>query len=140
GFFCGPTPVTDGKFAYAWLAHGVTVCYDHDGNRKWIRCDNKGWQEHGYWCSPVLAGGKVIVWMKEAMAFDAKTGAPAWKLAVDHGNWYSSLVPVHIKGADAVVLHNGAVVRAADGVVISPGTGWHWAASPEVAEGYVHLV
>jgi outer membrane protein assembly factor BamB len=138
-FFSGPTPVTDGKFVYAWFAHGVTVCYDLEGNRKWIRCDNKGWQEHGYWGSPVLAGGNVIVWMKEAMAFDAKTGAPAWKVEAQHGNWYSSPVTTRIGGVEAVVLQNGAVIRATDGLVVSPGTGWHWSPSPAVSDGFVHL-
>jgi hypothetical protein len=139
-FFSGPTPVTDGKFVYAWLAHGVTVCYDVEGNRKWIRCDNRGWQEHGYWCSPVLAGGNVIVWMKETMAFDSKTGAPVWKVAAEHGNWYGSMVSTRINGVEAVIALNGAVIRATDGVVISPGSGWHWSSSPVVADGYVHLV
>jgi hypothetical protein len=139
-FFSGPSPVTDGKFVYVWLAHGVTACYDLEGNRKWIRCDNRGWQEHGYWCSPVLAGGNVIVWMKETMAFDAKTGAPVWKVGAEHGNWYGSMMSTQIRGVDAVILLNGSVVRASDGLLISPGTGWHWSASPVVADGYVHLV
>jgi outer membrane protein assembly factor BamB len=139
-FFSGPTPVTDGKFVYAWLAHGVTVCYDLDGNRKWIRCDNRGWQEHGYWCSPVLAGGNVIVWMKETMAFDAKTGAPVWKAAAEHGNWYGSMTATRVNGVEAVIGLNGAVIRATDGVVISPGQGWHWSASPVVADGFIQLV
>jgi outer membrane protein assembly factor BamB len=140
GFYSAPTACSDGKFVYAWFAHGVLACYDFEGNRKWIRCDDKGTQHHGFFTSPVLAAGKVIIFMNEVLAFDAGTGAPAWNHPLEHGLWYGSSFVTRVGETEAVVVGNGGVLRAADGVELSKGLAGHWSASPVVDAGHIYLV
>src|SRR5260370_21602163 len=79
--YAGITPVSDGKFVYVWYATGITVCYDLNGNRKWIHLDNDAAiREHGVATTPVLSGGKLIVHMNENLGLDAATGAVALRL------------------------------------------------------------
>ncbi len=77
--FSGFTPSSDGKFLYTWFGDGVTACYDLEGNRRWIRVDHRAAVEHGFSSSPLLIDGKFVVFMRDLMAFDAKTGKLAWK-------------------------------------------------------------
>ncbi len=120
--YAGFTPVSDGQFVYVWFAHGVTACYDLNGNKKWMRIDNHETVEHGYSSSPVLSGGKFVVFMRELMAFDAATGADAWRVPIvgpkgmnPGGFFHGSLARSKIGGADVVITANSQVFRASDG-------------------------
>src|SRR6185436_6435124 len=70
--FSGYTPHTDGKSVWLWLGSGVTACYDLDGNRRWIRVDNLPAIEHGFSSSPVFVDGKIVLFMRDVIAVDAK--------------------------------------------------------------------
>jgi len=123
--YAGLTPTSDGKLVWVWFASGVAACYDLDGNRKWIRLDNHAQVEHGYSSSPVLVGGKLVVFMRDLMAFDALTGKEAWRnpivtqAGLNPAGWFhGSLGHATINGVETVLPASGTVINAADGSVI----------------------
>lgn len=123
--FSGFTPVFDGTHLYLWFGNGVTACYDRDGRRIWIRADPLPAVEHGFSSSPLLIDGKVIVFMRDLFAFDARTGAQAWRIPVvahqganPGGYFHGTPVGVVRGGVPLIVLGNGTIVRAADGQVL----------------------
>ncbi len=123
--YAGFTPVSDGKYVYAWFASGVTACYDLDGNRKWIRIDNHETVEHGFSSSPVLAGNTLVIFMRELMAFDTATGSNKWRNPIigpsgmnPEGFFHGSFAHARFGDVDTVIPANGAIVRASDGVVL----------------------
>jgi outer membrane protein assembly factor BamB len=123
--FSGYTPVCDGKHLYVWLGSGVTACYDLEGRRQWIRADPLPAVEHGFSSSPLLVDGKIVVFMRDLFAFDAKTGALAWRIPVvahegpnPGGYFHGTPVRVTRGGVPLIVLGNGTIVRAADGKVL----------------------
>jgi outer membrane protein assembly factor BamB len=142
--FSGLTPVTDGKFLYLWFASGVTACYDLDGGRRWIRLDSLPAVEHGFSSSPQLVDGKVIVYMRDVFAFDAATGALAWRIPlVGHeganpgGAFHGTHARADVGGVPLVVMGNGTIVRASDGHVLwkHPEMGNQAISSPVVDGG-----
>ncbi len=123
--YAGLTPTSDGKFIYSWFASGVTACYDLDGNRKWIRIDNHETVEHGYTSSPILVGDKLIVFMRDVMAFDTKTGKEFWRnpfvemTGMNPGRFFhGSFTRARIGDVDTVISANGSIIRASDGKVL----------------------
>jgi outer membrane protein assembly factor BamB len=123
--FSGFTPLTDGKCIWTWSASGVSACYDLDGNRKWIRLDRRPAVEHGFTSSPALADGKLVVFMRDVMAFDAATGKLVWVNPVvgndgfnPGGYFHGSLMAVDLAGTPAVALANGMILRARDGATL----------------------
>jgi outer membrane protein assembly factor BamB len=123
--FSGYTPISDGKNIYVWLGFGVTACYDLEGNRKWIRADTLPSVEHGFSSSPILVDGKIIVFMRDLFAFDAKTGNQAWRVPLvahegQNPGGYFHGTPTHaqVAGVPVIILGNGSILRAADGKVL----------------------
>jgi outer membrane protein assembly factor BamB len=99
----------------------VTACYDLDGNRKWIRADTLPSVEHGFSSSPILVDGKIIVFMRDLFAFDAKTGNQVWRIQVvahegqnPGGYFHGTPTRAQVGGVPLIVLGNGTIVRAAD--------------------------
>ncbi|MBI3830025.1 MAG: PQQ-binding-like beta-propeller repeat protein [Planctomycetes bacterium] len=144
----GYAPVSDGRNVYVWFASGVTACYDLDGKCVWMRCENVPSFEHGYSSSPVLVDGKLIVYMRDLIAFDAKTGDVAWRTpltkhegANPEGYFHGTPQPVNIGGTALLMLGNGTVVRASDGKVLStdPRTGKQVICSPIFDRGALFL-
>jgi outer membrane protein assembly factor BamB len=142
--FSGLTPVSDGSRLYLWLATGVTACYDLDGKRQWIRVDNLPAPEHGFSSSPLLVDGKFIVFMRDVLAFEAATGALAWRIPlISHeganpgGYFHGSPARAVIDGTALVVLGNGTIVRASDGKILAthPEMGNQAISSPVVDRG-----
>ncbi len=147
--YSGFAPVTDGQLIWAWFASGVSACYDLDGNRKWIRVDNRPMVEHGFSSSPILVDGKLVVFMRDLMAFDAKTGALAWQTPVSPhqglnpaGFFHGTPLATAIGGVPVIVLGNDSIVRASDGkVVYTPkDIGAQCVASPIADAGMLFLV
>lgn len=128
------TPTVDGRRVYAYGATGILDCLDlADGRRVWSvdvlatnGLDNLTW---GKSCSPLLAGGRVIVTGGTAsglgaVALDADTGAMVW---ADNGDaaTYSSPSSVTLAGRSQILV-TGA--RATAG--LDPATGnrlWEFA-------------
>ena len=123
--YAGLTPASDGENVYAWFASGVSACYDMNGNRKWIRVDNHETVEHGFSSSPIVAGGKLIVFMRELMAFDTKNGNEAWRNPIvqaaglnPEGYFHGSFSHARLGAVDTVIPSNGTIVRVSDGKVL----------------------
>lgn len=144
----GFTPVSDGQNVYVWFASGVTACYDLEGKCKWMRCENVPSFEHGYSTSPVLVEGKLIVYMRDLIAFDAKTGNVAWRTPVTkyeganpEGYFHGTPATVNVGGTTLLMLGNGTMVRLADGKVLStdPRTGKQTICSPIFDGGSLFL-
>jgi len=142
--FSGFTASTDGQAIYAWFASGVTACYDLDGRRKWIRVDRRPEVEHGFTSSPLLVDGKLVVFLRDLIAFDAETGKLAWTTPLmSHGGFnpggyfHGSPIATTVGGAPIIVLGNGTIVRASDGKIVYklPQFGNQGIASPVVERG-----
>src|SRR4029453_1540425 len=129
------------KSVWLWLASGVTACYDHEGNRRWIRVDNLPAVEHGFSSSPVLGGGQIILFMRDLIAIDAKTGALAWQLPLVSHQWanpggyfHGTPAPVTAGGVPLIALGNGPIVRPSEGKILftRPAMGTHAIPSPVI--------
>ena len=120
------TPVSDGKYVYAFFGYGVVACYDMDGTRQWIRRLEA--KELGYTCSPALSGGKLLCVFGGLHALDAATGREVW--AKPEAACTASLIPMRVGPTDAVTLQAGTVFRASDGRLLwtNPDKGGGWGA------------
>ena len=144
GFAC-PTPVSDGEAVYAQFHPGVVVCYDMDGNRRWIQsimdlgyglcADGKKWVHAANGCcSPTLIGDKLIVLKGWFRALDRKTGKVAWDTGpinkdfwtseggIPNWNCPQSCVPGRLGNIDFVMGFQGTIVRASDGKIMAGPT------------------
>lgn len=122
--FSGMAPVSDGKLVYAWFATGVTCCYDLDGKLIWRRLDNEGsFFEHGYSTSPVLADGKLIVFMNKMIGLDAATGKRLWTTQFDPkisgaNRFHGTPAVTKIDKTAVCILPTGYIIRAEDGALL----------------------
>jgi len=116
--FSGPTATSDGSSVCAFFTTGISVCYDLDGNRRWIAHGAGFGSEHGNFASPLLAGGRLMVWANELRAYDVKTGALAWTAPARSFNTYGSLFRIEAGGELVAGFQSGYFVRIRDGQVI----------------------
>lgn len=123
----GTVPSSDGTFVYVWFTSCVSACYDLDGNRKWIRFDGYRNFEHGFTSSPLLVDGKLILYVRDIVAIDAKSGAVAWtvpytatdpKQEYPNPRFHGSLVAATIGGVKAFVTPNADIYRVSDGKLL----------------------
>ncbi len=116
--FSGPTPTSDGKHVCAFFTTGVSVCYDLDGNRKWIAGGAGGGSEHGNFASPLLCANELVVWAHEMRAYDVNTGKLLWSNPAKAFNTYGSLFRL-TSGKDLVACFQwGFFTRVRDGQMI----------------------
>jgi outer membrane protein assembly factor BamB len=101
--YASETPVTDGERVYVYLGYVGLFAYDMNGALVWARpMDAKNTGNDGYFyggaASPALHGGRIYIVNDNeegsfAAAFDAKTGAPLWRVARDErSNWSTPYV------------------------------------------------
>ncbi len=117
------TPCSDGEAVYVWNSSGVAVRYDLEGNRQWVSQISSMTKHHGYPSSPLLIGGKFVVFLKDLVAFDADTGQVAWRNEVlkddrlygDH--FFESPAPVEIGGKPFIYVHR-KLIQAWDGKTV----------------------
>jgi len=113
--YAGPTPVSDGKRVYAFFTTGVSVCYDLDGNRKWITRGSGDGSEHGNFASPILGMNRFVVWANEMRAYDAATGKLAWTAPAKSFNTYGSMFRIQAGGELVAAFQSGYFARIRDG-------------------------
>jgi outer membrane protein assembly factor BamB len=96
--YATPTPVTDGKFVYAFFGSGTAVCVDFDGNVIWVNPEYPFYSQHGLGASPLLykdllimpfdgsspGDDKLVGWKKPweqafVLALDIGSGRERWK-------------------------------------------------------------
>ena len=123
------TPCTDGQRIYVAVGGGgkgpgayVIAAYDLDGKRLWSYHEALGAGEHGNHISPLLIGGRLIYAANQTlMAFDAATGAVAWRnhLPQDAQNCVSCMfVKTTIEGKPALVAYPHDILDPADGKLL----------------------
>lgn len=87
-----PSPVTDGKFVFAYFKSGEVACLDLDGKIVWQNNTQKAYGEDKLWwdlgTSPVLTADAVVVAVMHQgpsylVAYDKKSGKVAWKIDRD---------------------------------------------------------
>ena len=136
------TPTSDGQYVYVAMGFGQVACYDLDGNLKWMQWLKPGGkgskgegqkvhpgQETSSCPSPLLFGDKLIVLgggdtrANLLTAFDKTTGKLLWQTKIgsikrDSGS------PMGMKVGDVeyIILAQGRVVRASDGVITDTDT------------------
>jgi outer membrane protein assembly factor BamB len=122
GSFASNSPVTDGKYVYAFFGSRGMYCYDFKGALVWQK--DSGVQlrmrmAFGEGMAPVLAGNKLIlVFDYEGDSFmvvlDKTTGKEIWRAARDEKtNWAAPLV-VTFNGRTEVIVAGSAKVRSYD--------------------------
>jgi outer membrane protein assembly factor BamB len=124
--YASSTPVTDGRYVYAFFGSEGLHCYDFDGNQVW-RASFGGIAKMGYGegTSPVIFENLVIVQVDKEMgqgsniaAVDKTTGKEVWKTA--RKNRASWSTPVLVKGSQRTEL----IASGAESVVsYDPATG-----------------
>jgi outer membrane protein assembly factor BamB len=96
--YATPTPVTDGKFVYAFFGSGTAVCVNFDGNVIWVNPEYPFYSQHGLGASPILykdllimpfdgsgpGEDKLVGWKKPweqafVLALDVNSGRERWK-------------------------------------------------------------
>jgi outer membrane protein assembly factor BamB len=84
--FASSTPVTDGKYVFAFFGSEGLYAYDYKGKLLWKQDLGKlGTASVGYGVSPILYGNFVIMQCDDSgfksfiVAFDKKTGKEAWR-------------------------------------------------------------
>src|SRR5262249_15385178 len=115
-----PTPVSDGKNICLWMTRGVSACYDADGKRRWIRYQRPQHQHHGFFGSPVIADGKLIIFDGNLTALDLADGSVKFSLEgakIRQPGYNAASLSRIVFAQTEYVLPPGAmdVVRARDG-------------------------
>jgi hypothetical protein len=114
------------------------VAYDLDGNRLWGRIVERPTQGWGHSASPVVAGGRVVVHVRNLHGLDPRTGETVW--TAPSGPRWGSPVRTDIDGTPVVITANGEIVRAADGNVLAKGLSKLTYCAPLVHDGIVYFI
>jgi outer membrane protein assembly factor BamB len=122
GSFASNSPVTDGKYVYAFFGSRGMYCYDFKGTLVWQKdfgVQLRMRMAFGEGMAPVLAGNKLIlVFDHEGDSFmvvlDKATGKEIWRASrAEKTNWAAPLV-VTFKGRTEVIVAGSAKVRSYD--------------------------
>lgn len=116
--FAGQTPASDGKKVLCFYTTGISVCYDLDGNRKWIARGKGGGSEHGNFASPLLAMNRFVVWANELRGYDADNGKLLWTHVAKASNTYGSMFKIPMANDIVAAFQWGFFVRLSDGKLI----------------------
>ena len=114
-----PTPVIDGRAAYAFFESGDLVAVSHEGQLKWHRSLARDYgspeNHHGLGSSPAQTEELVILDVEHEgpsylVAIDKATGQTRWKVDRPSGmSWTSPIVVDSVEPVQVIVSSNGAV-------------------------------
>jgi len=111
------TVLCDGRRVFALFGTGIVAALELDGKLLWVRHVEATQQGFGHSASPVLAGGRLIVHIKQLVALDPDTGKVQWRTDVPAK--FGTPAVASIAGKDLVITPSGAVVAADDGRVLA---------------------
>ncbi len=136
----GPTPCSDGKNVYVLYGNGMAASYDLKGNRRWVRFIEKPPNPQGYYSSPLLAGGVLLVHLGKVRGLDPATGKTRWQ--TDSPVTWATPVHLRVGETDVAVTAMGHVIRLSDGkkVATIPSGGGAEQFQPTVADNTVFLI
>ena len=121
-----PTPVTDGKFVYAFFGNGVLGCVDSSGKQVWARrlVAGKPKNTYGFGASPILYGDLLIQVVdrganpraKESfvVAVRTKDGTEAWRKERPVSSCWTTPLVVRGPAGDVLVTTAPPLVIAYD--------------------------
>jgi outer membrane protein assembly factor BamB len=97
---------------------GAVCRYDLDGTRRWFRLVKPVGLNYGHSASPLLADGKLVVYLDGLTALDAQTGRTIWEnKAVKRA--YGCPVLMTLGQTKVVITPTGFVTRLSDGKVLA---------------------
>ncbi|MEK6237130.1 MAG: PQQ-like beta-propeller repeat protein, partial [Planctomycetales bacterium] len=112
------TVLCDGERVFALFGTGIVAAFRVNGERLWIKQLQGGPEQgFGHSASPVLAGGRLIVHVRELVALDVMTGDVQW--TADVPAKFGSPAVAQVGGKDLIITASGMLVRAADGKVLA---------------------
>ena len=123
GSWASPSPVSDGKYLYAYFGSFGLYAMDMKGNAKWTKkfgpLDMKA--NFGEGASPVLCGDMLIVSQDHEgssfiVALDKQTGNERWRVARDEITSWSTPLVVDRGGKRQVVVSATKRIRSYDAV------------------------
>lgn len=150
--FSSASPITDGKYVYAYFGSRGLYCFDLQGNLKWEKDlgDMQTRNAFGEGSSPALHGDTlVITWDHEGedfiVALDKHTGKERWRKERDEPTTWSTPLIVEVDGKPQVITSATNRVRSYDlatGDLVWEGEGLTTNAipSPVTADGVVYLM
>jgi len=119
--FASSSPVTDGKYVWAFFGSRGLHCFDYDGNLKWQKDFGlmKTKMGFGEGSSPALSGDiLVIYWDHEGedfiAAFDKTTGKELWRQPRNEPTGWSTPLIVEFNGQKQVVVNATGKIRSYD--------------------------
>jgi outer membrane protein assembly factor BamB len=133
------TPAADGERVYTvfWDGVGLSLtAFDYSGNKLWDRDLGPFKSQHGAGHSPMVVDGRVIVNddqddLSEVFAFDAKTGAPAWKKSrTAYRACYTTPFVLEREGKKEVIVSCTAGITAYDPKDGAVNWEWKWVWKP----------
>ena len=152
GSFASNSPVTDGKYVYAFFGSRGIFCYDLSGKLVWqkdfppMRIKNA----FGEGAAPALDGDSLYLKFDQEqdsylVALDKRSGKELWRAARDEGSSWSGPLVVEANGRKQVVVSASSKVRSYDsatGKLIweSTGLGANVIPSPVSAGGLVYVM
>jgi outer membrane protein assembly factor BamB len=122
GSFASNSPVTDGKYVYAFFGSRGMYCYDMDGKLIWQKdfgVQMKMRMAFGEGMAPVISGDRLIlVFDYEGDSFmvvlDKNTGKEVWKMSRDEKSTWAAPLVVDFNGRKQVVVAASKKVRSYD--------------------------
>jgi len=136
--YSSASPASDGKNVYAVYGTGVVVCYDMDGNRKWIKFLEKPNHEWGHSASPIIVEDKLIVHIQNLIALDKETGEIIWNK--EAAPRWGTEEQINIGGVDIIITPNGDFFRASDGKLLAKDTSFLDYARPIIHDGVIYFI
>ena len=122
GSFASNSPVTDGKFVYAYFGSRGVFAYDFDGNLIWQKDlgveMRKIWQ-FGEGTAPVLHGNTLLLKLDHQgdsliVALDKNTGKEIWRRHRDEITSWSAPLVIEYKGRTQAIVSATAKTRSYD--------------------------
>jgi len=117
------TPAVDGELVYVSEREGWLHCLKAaTGDVVWERKAVKEFEldlpQWGFSASPLVLGDQVILNYGKVIAFDKKSGKPAWKTKKSYGDAYSTPIDFTFGGKPALAVFSGTgllILSSADG-------------------------
>jgi outer membrane protein assembly factor BamB len=145
------SPITDGKYVFAYFGSRGLYCYDSMGNLQWEKDfgNLRIFSTQGEGATPALHKDRLIVnWDHEDQSFitvlDAATGREIWKKNRDEGTTWCTPLVMEVDGRAQVITNGMDRIRAYD--LASGDLLWEDAGfvetvipSPVAADGVVYL-
>ncbi len=122
--WCMSSPVSDGKYVYASMGQGQTVCFDLNGDLVWARYFEQGKVSTHHVLSPLLAGDVFVDMHGNDVlrGLDKQTGEAKWECRTaaatksKKGGYYvASHKVVTLGGEPYIVTSQCNIIRAGDG-------------------------